>query len=108
MRTDTLVYGFTGTDARGRRIDPTFSYPMYQQFVDANRTLSDVLASAPIGNVNVVVNGRAEVASGFLSSGNYYRALGVNAHLGRTIAPDDDRATAEPVAVISYKYWRSA
>jgi predicted permease len=94
-------------DVRGRRVDPTFSYPMYQQLVEANRTMSDLFASAPIGNVNVIVTGQAEIASAFLASGNYYRALGVTARLGRTIMPDDDRADAAPVAVISHKYWRT-
>jgi predicted permease len=107
MRTDTLVYGFTAPDARGRRIDPTFSYPIYRQLVENNLTLSDLFAGAPIGNVNVVVNGQAEIASAFLASGNYYGALGVTAPLGRTITPDDDQPTAAPVAVISHKYWRS-
>lgn len=107
MRTDELVYGFRAPDARGRRVDPTFSYPMYRQLVEANRTMSDLFACAPIGNVNVIVNGEAEIASAFLASGNYYRALGVTARLGRTIMPDDDRADAAPVAVISHKYWRT-
>ena len=107
MRTDTLVYGFLAPDARGRRVDPTFSYPMYQQLVEANRTMSDLFACAPIGNVNVIVNGQAEIASAFLASGNYYRALGVPARLGRTITPDDDHPDAAPVAVISHKYWRT-
>jgi predicted permease len=107
MRTDELVYGFMAPDARGRRVDPTFSYPMYRELVEANRTMSDLFACAPIGNVNVIVNGEAEIASAFLASGNYYRALGVTARLGRTILPDDDRADAAPVAVISHKYWRT-
>jgi predicted permease len=107
LRTDTLVYGFIAPDARGRRVDPTFSYPMYQQLVENNRTMSDLFACAPIGNVNVVVNGQAEIASAFLASGNYYRALGVTARLGRTITPDDDRPTTAPVALISTRYWRS-
>jgi predicted permease len=107
MRTDELVYGFMAPDARGRRVDPTFSYPMYQQLVEANRTMSDLFACAPIGNVNVIVTGQAEIASAFLASGNYYRALGVTARLGRTIMPDDDRADAAPVAVVSHKYWRT-
>ena len=29
MRTDVQVYGFSAPDARGRQIEPTFSYPMY-------------------------------------------------------------------------------
>src|SRR5947208_2388361 len=104
MRTDVLVYGFTAPDGRGRQIEPTFSYPMYRQFVADNRTLSGLVACAPIGRVNIIVNGRAEIASAFLSSGNYYQVLGVTTRLGRTIAPDDDRPTAAPVAVISHKY----
>ena len=106
MRTDTLVYGFSAQDAHGRRVDPTFSYPMYRQLVGDNRTLSDLFAFAPIGDVNLVVNGQADIASAFLASGNYYRALGVTARAGRTIVPDDDTPTAEPVALISQKCWR--
>ena len=107
VRTDVLSYGFTAPDVRGRPVDPTFSYPMYQQFLADNRTMSDVLAFAPFGRVNVVVNGEAEVATAFLSSGNYYQALGVTARIGRTITPDDDRSTAAPVGVVSHKYWMS-
>jgi predicted permease len=107
VRTDVLSYGFTASDARGREVDPTFSYPMYQQFLADNRTMLDLIAFAPFGRVNVVVNGEAEVASAFISSGNYYQALGVSARIGRTITPDDDRPTAAPVGVISDKYWMS-
>jgi hypothetical protein len=70
VRTDVLSYGFTAPDARGRQVDPTFSYPMYQQFLADNRTMSDLFAFAPFGRVNVVVNGEAEDASAFISSGN--------------------------------------
>src|SRR4029077_20696621 len=72
VRTDVLVYGFTAPDARGRTVEPTFSYALYEQFVANNQTLSDLFAFAPIGRVNVVVNGQAETAAGFLSTGNYY------------------------------------
>jgi predicted permease len=107
MRTDVLVYGHAAPDARGRSVEATFSYPMYLQFVEDNRTLADLFACAPLGVVNVVANGRAETASAFVSSGNYFQLLGATTRLGRTIAPDDDRATATPVAVISHKYWMS-
>jgi predicted permease len=107
VRTDVLIYGFTAPDARGRQVEPTFSYPMYLRLVAANRTLSDLFACAPFGRLNVVVNGQADIASGFISSGNYYHVLGVSARLGRTITADDDRPTAVPVAVISHKYWMS-
>jgi len=107
VRTDVLSYGFTAPDARGRPVEPTFSYPMYRQFLADNRTMTDLMAFAPFGRVNVVVNGDAEVASAFISSGNYYQALGVTARIGRTMTPDDDRPAAAPVAVISHTYWMS-
>src|SRR5262245_15157961 len=105
VRTDVLVYGYTAPDARGRTVEPTFSYAIYERFVAGNQTLSDLLAFAPIGRLNVVVNGQAEIASGFVSTGNYYRALGATARLGRTLTPDDDRPDAPPAAVVSHKYW---
>src|SRR5437660_6655877 len=80
---------------------------MYLQSRADNQTVSYLLACAPFGLVNVVVDGQGDIATGFVSSGNYYQILGVTARLGRTIAPDDDRPTAAPVAVISHKYWRS-
>ena len=42
VRTDVLIYGFTAPDDRGRQLEPTFSYPMYRQFREDNRTLSDL------------------------------------------------------------------
>ena len=91
----------------GVNVRTTFSYPMYQQFVADNQTTSDLAAFAPFGRVNAVVDNQAELASAFLSSGNYYQLLGVNPRLGRTIGPDDDKPTAPPVAMISSKYWHS-
>ena len=107
MRTDVLFNGYTAPDARGRQVEASFSYWMYLQLVAANRTMSGLFACAPFGRLNVVVNGQAEVATAFVSSGNYYQVLGAAARLGRTITPDDDRATAAPVAVISHAYWMS-
>src|SRR2546428_4741010 len=80
---------------------------MDQQFVANNRTMTDLFACAPYGSVNVVVDGHADIASAFISTGNYYRVLGLTANPGRTITPDDDRPSAAPVAVISGRYWRS-
>ena len=60
-----------------------------------------------IGRANLVVDGHAEIANAFISTGNYYRMLGLTASPGRTIVPDDDRPDAPPVAVISARYWRT-
>ncbi len=100
-------YGFTAKGPNNETVRTTFSYPMYQQFVADNKTMTDIIACAPYGRLTVVVDGQAEIASGFISTGNYYRALGVGARIGRTILPEDDSPTAPPVAVISSKYWHT-
>jgi predicted permease len=107
MVTSSSDYGFSGKDASGRDIRTTFSYPMFQQFLVDNRTMDDLFACAPYGTVNVAVNGQADIANAFISTGNYYQALGVSARPGRTILPSDDRPGAPPVAVVSSKYWQS-
>jgi predicted permease len=106
MVTSSSDYGFTARGPDGQGVRTTFSYAMYQQLAAESRSLlGDMLACAPYGRVNVVFKEQAEIASAFISTGNYYRMLGVNARLGRTLLPDDDRADAPPAAVISSKYW---
>jgi predicted permease len=107
MVTSSSDYGFLNRGPDGQNVRATFSYPMFQQFVADNQTMTELFACAPYGRVTVVVDGQAEIATAFISSGNYYRMLGVTARIGRTILPDDDRPTAPPVAVISSKYWHS-
>jgi len=69
--------------------------------------MTELFACAPYGRVNVVVDSQAEIASSFISTGNYYRVLGVHARIGRVIVPEDDSPSAPPVAVISSKYWHT-
>jgi predicted permease len=84
----------------------SFLYESYELFRDHDRTLSGVLAYYTL-RPTVSVGGQPEPAiNGQLVTGNYYQVLGVNAGLGRTIAPDDDRVSGEhPVCVISDGYW---
>ena len=107
MVTSSSDYGFSNRGSDGQNVRTTFSYPMYQQFLADNQTMSELMAFAPFGRVSAVVDGQAEIATSFISTGNYYRALGVRARLGRTILPEDDKPTAPPVAVISSKYWHT-
>src|SRR5262249_5560465 len=69
-------------------------------------TLTELAACAPMGNLNVVVDGHAELASGFETSGTYFRVLQINAAAGRVFGDDDDKASASMVAVISDAYWQ--
>ena len=105
MGTDFSDYGFSGKDG-SLDVRPTFPYSMYLEFRKANRTLEDLFACAPQGQFNVVSDGRAELATGFLASGNYFQVLGVRAIVGRTFTPEDDQPGATPVAVLSNGYWK--
>jgi predicted permease len=107
MVTSSSDYGNSNRGRDGQNIRTTFSFPMYQQFLTDNQTMSELFAFAPFGRVNVVVDGQAEIATSFISTGNYYQGLGIGARIGRTIVPDDDKPTAPPVAVISSKYWHT-
>jgi predicted permease len=100
-------YGYIAPGPDGQRVRTTFSYPMYRQFVVDNKTMSDLFACAPFGRLNVIVDGQAELATAFISTGNYYKVLGVGARIGRTLLPEDDQPGAPPAAVISSKYWHS-
>src|SRR5580765_1285555 len=107
MVTDSSDYGYSAKNTGEQTVRATFSFPMFQQFVADNTTMDDLAAFAPYSRINLVVDGQADIASSFISTGNYYRMLGLHANPGRTIAPSDDRPDAAPVAVISARYWRS-
>jgi predicted permease len=51
-------------------------------------------------------SGPLQRASVHLVSGNYFDVLGVEAAMGRSIRPDDDKPNANPVAAVSNGYWK--
>jgi predicted permease len=91
----------------GVTLGSSLSAPMFQRMLEQNQTLTDLFAFSPIyTNINVSVDNRAEIATGQLVSGGYYKGLGVVPIIGRVITDDDDRTGADPVAVITYRYWK--
>jgi predicted permease len=55
-----------------------------------------------VRTLNLAIKGEAGLASGWNVSGDYFIGLGVPPAAGRLIGPEDDRAGAPPVAVVSY------
>ncbi len=100
------VQGIRTDTATGLSSSTSFSYAAFEQFRAQHQTLTDVFACAPFWQLNVNLDGEAEIASGQLISGGYYRGLGVSTIAGRPIKDEDDRANSSPVAVISYHYWQ--
>ena len=89
----------------GRGTSTSFSYATFLRLRETGRPLVDLFAFAPIEQLNIVAADRADVASGQYISGNYFRALGIEAAVGRTLTDADDRAGAAPVATITDEYW---
>jgi predicted permease len=86
----------------------SLSSKIFEQMQEQNQTLSDLFACYRISdNLNVSVDASAEIATGQVVSGGYYKGLGVSAVIGRMITEEDDRFGAQPVAVITYKYWKN-
>lgn len=86
----------------------TFSYPMYKDLGSYNRLFSTVLARHPVYATLAQAGGQAFRVYAEMVSGNYFEALGVRAHLGRTLVPSDDRTPgAHPVVVLSYDFWKN-
>jgi predicted permease len=105
-----VVRGFIGSTekdaATGLDTSTSISYPAFERFRDQNQTLTSVFAFASLGQLNLNADGQAEMARGQAVSGSYFVGLGVSAVLGRTLTSEDDKPTAEPAAVISYRYWQ--
>jgi predicted permease len=94
--------------ATGRNSSTSFSLLAFERFRERHPALSDVFAYAPFNQINVLIDGQPETdVLGQLVSGAYYTGLGVSPILGRTLTPEDDQPSAEPVAVISHRYWQS-
>ena len=84
-----------------------FRWSVYEHFRDQNHVFADLIGFAPSrfqvggqGFESAPVNGEYVV-------GSYFETLGVQPAMGRLIGPADDQAGAEPVAVVSWSFWRS-
>lgn len=94
--------------ATGNTIGTSFPYISYQRMREQQKqgnTLSDLFAFSTV-SLNLLADGQADVVTGQVATGNYHRGLGVQPLLGRLLTEEDDQASANPVAVLSYRYWQ--
>ncbi len=84
------------------------SYPVYADVRDRTRTLAGLYATGQAGTLEVATpGGGVERPDGRFVTGNFFSVLQVPALLGRTFTGEEDRVPlGDPVAVISYDYWR--
>jgi len=86
-----------------------FSYPHFLQLAEGNAGTADLFATNVTGTTRVLAPGNpaAEQATREMVAGEYFNILGVYAVLGRTLNAEDNRMpNGNPVAVISYAYWK--
>lgn len=84
----------------------SFSYPMFEQVRSMKDIFSGVFSYTP-ANVALRVDGHLERVRGMYVTGEFFATLGAQAAMGRTLSPNDDATGAEPVIVLSYRYWKS-
>ena len=97
---------FTIQRAFSRMQTPSQSYPDYLDLRDRNRTFESMVASMIIGPVGVNSGGNPTTAWPYLTSGNYFDALGIQPYLGRFFHASDEKGmNSAPYIVLSYTYW---
>ena len=101
----SMTYGYVAPDPTIGPMSASFSRAAFEAFQRSNNTLSDLIAFAPGPRLNLIVDGRADIAESQYVSGSYYTSLGVNAIQGRTIVDSDDDTASSPVIVLSEEYW---
>lgn len=107
---------FPGVDADGlvrlfeQRDDQPFSdvpYLDYLDYLEASSTL-ELGAVQRYYAASVRHETSAEAQRIEAVAGQYFSVLRVEAHIGRTLGPEDDRPEAPPSAVIGHAWWVSA
>ncbi|HEV8146716.1 MAG TPA: ABC transporter permease, partial [Bryobacteraceae bacterium] len=81
------------------------SYPDYLDFNAKARQFSGVIAERLVPlSLN---SDQPQRVNGAIVTGNFFSLLGVNAALGRTFTPDDNRTEdGHPVTVIGHHFWQ--
>jgi len=87
-----------------------FSFPLYERLKAEAPEFEEVTAfQAGEARMSVRREGAGSIAKPMRSeyvTGSYFSTLGVKAFGGRVFTPEDDRASAPPVAVMSHHTWQ--
>lgn len=91
-------------DANGRR-NGNVSDPNFQDWRDGTRSFQ-VMAEMASGPQPAVVNGQADMIVGAAVSPEFFEVMGVRPVMGRAFDAADQSQGAQPVAVVSDRFWR--
>ena len=83
-----------------------FTHPGYLEYRAQSHSFSGLMACRG-AEMNLASGGDPERVCATLVSHNYFSVLGVNAFLGRTFLPEEDRTPgSHPVVVVSHRLWK--
>jgi putative ABC transport system permease protein len=82
-----------------------FTNPVWEQVRDRQDVFSGAFAYSPT-RLNLSMGGEVRNANASWVSGDFFRTLGVNPLLGRTIAAADDKRGCPVIGVLSYDFWQ--
>ena len=84
-----------------------FSWEFFEYVRDRNSVFTDVVGMAPAQVELRGAAGTSETVRAEYVVGTLFPALGMQPAIGRLIGPQDARAEATPVAVVSWTYWKN-
>jgi hypothetical protein len=108
-RISCLRFGITnGKGGSSFESHHPLSYPEYEYHRDHTRVFSEMLAlDADPASLSWSRSGQGEMVQGQYVSGNFFSGLGINAALGRTFSPEEDRTPGtHAVLVLSHSFWQ--
>ena len=99
------IVTLTGRDSLGREI-PSVSVPTFDDWRGQSRSFSAIALYGTARRAVITAGEAAHVETANVSP-DFFRALGVQPALGRTLMPDDV-TKGEPVVVVSHGFWARA
>ncbi|HEY7182756.1 MAG TPA: ABC transporter permease, partial [Blastocatellia bacterium] len=90
-------------DAKGRQI--TFADPNFSDVRARNKTLASAAEYAAF-SLTILGGNEPVRARGAYVSQDFFKVLGAQPEIGRSFLAEESRVGANPVAVVSYGYWR--
>jgi len=88
----------------GARVEGSFPYPVYRDF-KKRVTECSVFAFTNLPRLTVIGPAGAAITDGLLVSGDFFSGYGAKVLIGRPLMPADESPSADPVAVITHRWW---
>lgn len=102
---EARVVSVFATDTEGSNPRARVSGPDFLD-VEARAAMIEKPAAFTMGYAPLIRDGQSQTLSVSYATANLFAAMGQPALRGRTFAAGDDRPGAEPVAVLSHRYWQ--